>query len=109
MKKNMQWNTRGDRFSIPKPVAGSSNGRITGGGKGGWGNELILAEDQKEYQRKMEVKRREEGRMARRKDGWDVDDLPGLVTGERGSTGGWAPGERIRVGAGRNINGRRRR
>ncbi|CAD0028560.1 unnamed protein product [Aureobasidium pullulans] len=31
LKKNMQWNTRGDRFSIPKPVHGSANGRVQGG------------------------------------------------------------------------------
>src|SRR5579871_5422118 len=32
LKKNMQWNTRGDRYSIPKPVSGSANGRMKGGG-----------------------------------------------------------------------------
>ena len=33
LKKNMQWNHRGDRFSIPKPVSGAANGK-TGQGKG---------------------------------------------------------------------------
>ena len=40
LKKNMQWNHRGDRYSIPKPTAGSANGKVKqgkGGGKGGWG------------------------------------------------------------------------
>ncbi|KAF2203807.1 hypothetical protein GQ43DRAFT_239940 [Delitschia confertaspora ATCC 74209] len=54
LAKNFHWNTRGNVFSIPKPVAGSANGRVVGGGKGGWGNELILAEDQKEYTRAIE-------------------------------------------------------
>ena len=65
LKKNMQWNTRGDRYSIPKAVHGAANGRIKGGGKGGWGNDLILAEDQKEYERvsKVEQKQKERSLM----------------------------------------------
>ncbi|OBT50813.1 hypothetical protein VE04_08700, partial [Pseudogymnoascus sp. 24MN13] len=49
LKKNKQWSSRGNVYSIPKPVAGSANTRAGGGGKGGWGQTLILAEDQKEY------------------------------------------------------------
>ncbi|PGH12944.1 hypothetical protein AJ79_03917 [Helicocarpus griseus UAMH5409] len=102
LKKNFQWNTRGDRYSIPKPTAGTSNGKWKGGGgKGGWGNELVLAEDQKEYVRAVA----EEGRRARKeRDLMDEDFLPGIVTGERVKGGG-----RIRVGAGRAVNSRKRR
>ncbi len=110
LKKNMQWNTRGDRFSIPKPVGGSANGRVNvggggkGGGKGGWGQELILAEDQKEYVHAAKVE-------GRKKDGnvrelWDEDYLPGILSGERGRTMG---GGRPKIGAGRDVNSRRRR
>ena len=105
LKKNMQWNTRGDKFSIPKPVNGSSNGKINvggggkGGGKGGWGQALILAEDQKEYVQAMTGARR-----AKERDLMDEDYLPGILTGERGRQGG-----RPKVGAGRNINSRKRK
>ncbi|GAB7342798.1 hypothetical protein MBLNU457_g0933t1 [Dothideomycetes sp. NU457] len=98
LKKNMQWNTRGDRYSIPKAVHGSANGRITGGGKGGWGNNLMLAEDQKEYQRAMTTEKR-----TKERDLMDEDYLPGILTGDRGRAGG-----RIQVGAGRNVNSRKR-
>ncbi len=57
LKANMQWNNKGNVFSIPKPVSGRSNQKWTGprdgGGKSGWGRELVLAEDQKEYIRAM--------------------------------------------------------
>ncbi|KAL1297782.1 hypothetical protein AAFC00_006318 [Neodothiora populina] len=98
LKKNMQWNTRGDRFSIPKAVHGSSNGRIQGGGKGGWGNDLILAEDQKEYLNAQTLQKR-----SKERDLMDEDYLPSILTGARGKTGG-----RIKVGAGRNVNARKR-
>ncbi|KAI9712331.1 MAG: Nin1 binding protein [Bogoriella megaspora] len=99
LKKNMQWNNRGNRYSIPKPVSGSANGRVQGGGKGSWGNDLVLAEDQKEYQRAVA-----QGRRTREKDLLDEDSLPGILTGERnGKTGG-----RVKVGAGRNVNSKRR-
>lgn len=99
LKKNMQWNTRGNVYSIPKPVAGSSNTkRITGGGQGGWGQELILAEDQKEYVKGMtEAKRKKE------RDLMDEDYLPSILSGDRGG-----PGGRPKVGAGKNVNSRRR-
>ncbi|KAH9822097.1 20S-pre-rRNA D-site endonuclease nob1 [Teratosphaeria destructans] len=98
LKKNMQWNTRGDRYSIPKAVHGSANGRIEGGGKGGWGNDLILAEDQKEYERASNAEKRQKERSL-----MDEDYLPSILTGDRGRAGG-----RIKVGAGRNVNARKR-
>ena len=101
LKKNMQWNHRGDRFSIPKPVSGAASGKVgqgKGGGKGGWGQELILVEDQKEYSRAL-------GGQSRRKekDLMDEDYLPGILTGDRGWNGG-----RPKVGGGRNINSKKR-
>ena len=98
LKKNMQWNTRGDKYSIPKAVAGSANGRVSGGGKGGWGNNLILAEDQKEFQRAMQTEKR-----TKHRDLMDEDYMPGILTGDRGKSGG-----RIQVGAGRNVNSKKR-
>lgn len=101
LKKNMQWNHRGDRYSIPKPISGAANGKPRagkGGGKGGWGQELILAEDQKEYIRAVTV-------HSRRKDldSMDEDYLPGILSGDRGKSGG-----RPKIGAGRNVNSRKR-
>ncbi|KAH8803070.1 Nin one binding Zn-ribbon like-domain-containing protein [Xylogone sp. PMI_703] len=99
LKKNMQWNNRGNVYSIPKPVAGSASGKLTpGGGKGGWGQELILAEDQKEYVRAMTTAKRTKNR-----DLMDEDYLPSILTGDRGRSGG-----RPKVGAGRNVNSRKR-
>lgn len=102
LKKNFQYNKRGDVYSIPKPTHGSANGKLAnvgGGGKGHWGSGLILAEDQKEYSRKAA-----EDRRARQKDLMDEDYLPNLLSGER--TGGHG---RIRVGAGRNVNSKKRK
>ncbi|KAI9740575.1 MAG: Nin1 binding protein [Cirrosporium novae-zelandiae] len=99
LKKNMQWNHRGDKYSIPKPIAGSANGKVkSGGGKNGWGQELILAEDQKEYIKAIstERRRRERGLM-------DEDYLPGILTGERRNHGG-----KVKIGAGRNVNSKKR-
>ncbi len=99
LKRNMQWNTRGDRYSIPRPVAGSASGKVgMGGGKGGWGQGLILAEDQKEYVQAMngQGRRKERNLM-------DEDYLPSILTGERNRVGG-----RIKVGAGKTINSRKR-
>ncbi|SLM37859.1 Nin one binding (NOB1) Zn-ribbon-like [Lasallia pustulata] len=101
LKKKMQWNTRGDRFSIPKPVSGAANGKVgtrKGGGKGGWGQELILAEDQKEYLRSIQGQSRK-----KEKDLMDEDYLPSILTGERGRAGG-----RPKIGAGRNVNSKKR-
>jgi len=99
LKKNMQWNTRGNVYSIPKPVAGTSNGKlVSGGGKGGWGQGLILAEDQKEYVQAMTGARRK-----KEKDLMDEDYLPSILSGERGRAGG-----RPKVGAGKSVNSRKR-
>ncbi|KAJ6110335.1 hypothetical protein N7486_002570 [Penicillium sp. IBT 16267x] len=101
LKKNMQWNNRGNVFSVPKPTHGSSNGKWKGGGgKNGWGRELILAEDQKEYTRSTAE---EERRQRRERDLMDEDYLPGILTGERNKMGG-----RLKVGAGRNVNSKKR-
>ncbi|KAL8288894.1 hypothetical protein RB597_000804 [Gaeumannomyces tritici] len=105
LKRNFQWNNRGNVFSIPKPVHGNANGKKSagaaaqGGGKNGWGRDLILAEDQKEYQRKAD-----EDRRARVRDLMDEDYLPGILTGDRVGGNG-----KIKVGAGRNVNGKKRR
>lgn len=101
LKKNMQWNHRGDRYSMPKPTAGTASGKVgrgKGGGKGGWGQELILAEDQKEYVRAMqgESRRKEKNLM-------DEDYLPSILTGDRGRAG-----DRPKVGAGCNVNSKKR-
>lgn len=101
LKKNMQWNHRGDRYSIPKPVSGTANGKPRagkGGGKGGWGQELILAEDQKEYIRAVTVHNRRKDI-----DLMDEDNLPGILSGDRGKLGG-----RPKIGAGRNVNSRKK-
>ncbi|KAK0385304.1 hypothetical protein NLU13_7780 [Sarocladium strictum] len=104
LKRNFQWNNRGNVYSVPKPTHGSSNGRLppkgaNTGGKGGWGRELMLAEDQKEYMRKGEEIKRE-----KKKDLMDEDRLPSLLTGDRPGGSG-----KIKVGAGKNINSKRRR
>ncbi|KAJ5099573.1 hypothetical protein N7532_006574 [Penicillium argentinense] len=101
LKKNMQWNNRGNVYSVPKPVAGTANGKWKGGGgKGGWGRDLVLAEDQKEFVR---ANAEEERRQRRERDLMDEDYLPGILTGERNRQGG-----RTKVGAGRNVNSRKR-
>ncbi|OTB18163.1 hypothetical protein K445DRAFT_9129 [Daldinia sp. EC12] len=101
LKRNFQWNNRGNVYSVPKPVHGSANGKARGpgGGKGGWGRELIFAEDQKEY-----LKKSTEQKKTRQRDIMDEDYLPSILTGDRSGGG---PG-RIRVGAGRNVNSRKR-
>ncbi|KOS17030.1 20S-pre-rRNA D-site endonuclease nob1 [Escovopsis weberi] len=101
LKQNFQWNTRGNVYSVPKPVHGSSNGRLPKnvGGKNNWGKDLILAEDQKEY-----VKQQDEQRRQQKNDLMDEDFLPGLLGRNRHGAGG-----KIRVGAGRTVNARRKR
>ncbi|KXL43231.1 hypothetical protein M433DRAFT_58803 [Acidomyces richmondensis BFW] len=98
LKKKMQWNTRGDRYSIPKPVHGSANGRKKGGGKNGWGNDLILTEDQKEYEKALKSSKKQKERNL-----MDEDYLPSILTGDRGLAVG-----KIKVGAGRNVNSKKR-
>jgi RNA-binding protein NOB1 len=100
LKKNMQWSTRGNVYSIPKAVAGTANGKMTnGGGKNGWGQNLILAEDQKEYLKAMTINKRQ-----KEKDLMDEDYLPSILSGDRGRAGG-----RPKVGAGRNVNSKRKK
>ncbi|KAL2256713.1 hypothetical protein VTK26DRAFT_1234 [Humicola hyalothermophila] len=102
LKKNFQYNNRGNVYSIPKPTHGSASGKgnnIKGGGKNGWGRNLILAEDQKEYTRQVEEQKRTKYR-----DLMDQDYLPSILSGARSSGSG-----RIKVGAGRNINAKKRR
>ncbi|KAF2646652.1 hypothetical protein P280DRAFT_464850 [Massarina eburnea CBS 473.64] len=96
-----QYNKRGNKYSVPKPVAGTSNGRQRekGGGQGGWGRDLVLSEDQKEYQKQVD-----EGSRAKTRDLMDADYLPGILTGDRGKAISGKP----KVGAGRNINSRKR-
>lgn len=96
--KNYQWNNRGNKFSVPKASAGTASGKgIKGGGKGGWGNDLILAADQKEYLNQINQQKRSQAR-----DLMDDDYLPGILTGDRTRAGG-----RPKVGAGRNVNSRK--
>ncbi|KAM7204742.1 RNA-binding protein NOB1 [Naviculisporaceae sp. PSN 640] len=102
LKKNFQYNNRGNVFSIPKPTHGSASGKnshVKGGGKNGWGQELILAEDQKEYTRKVEEEKR-----TRYRDLMDEDYLPSILSGARNQGNG-----KIKVGAGRNVNSKKRR
>jgi len=84
LKRNYQWNNRGNVFSLPKPTHGSANGK-------GDKEVLILREDQKEYER--EVVR---GERRKERDLLDPDYLPGILTGERRDAGG-----RPRIGYGR--------
>ncbi|KAF7563411.1 hypothetical protein G7046_g722 [Stylonectria norvegica] len=101
LKKNFQWNNRGNVYSVPKPVHGTSNGKLAknAGGKNGWGVNLILAEDQKEYQKASDEQRR-----SRKKDLMDQDYLPGILSGDRSGGSG-----KIRVGAGRTVNSKRKK
>ncbi|KAI9839048.1 MAG: Nin1 binding protein [Sclerophora amabilis] len=101
LKKKMQWNTRGDRYSIPKPVSRTANGKAgqgKGGGAGGWGQDLLLAEDQKEYVRAMQGQKKK-----KEKDLMNEDFMPNILSGDRSR-----PGGRPRIGAGRNVNSKRR-
>ena len=116
LKKNMQWSHRGDRYSMPKPVAGSSAGtgkRQSGaggkgsagrqkgcGGKGGWGTGLLLAEDQKEYVRAVqEADRSRRGRIEK-DEGWDANEIFNTARRGAGSSGS------IKVGVRRDVNSR---
>lgn len=75
LKRNMQWNNRGNVFSIPKTHHGSASGK-------GVRRNLILREDQVEYQREVKQKERQKER-----DLLDPDYLPGILTGERRENG----------------------
>ena len=109
LKRNFQFNKRGNVYSVPKPIHGSASGKLNAttqggrGGTGGWGRDLILSEDQQEYTRKTEEQKREE-RRGNVRDLMDMDYLPGILTGYRNSTS-----QRIKVGAGRNVNAKKRK
>ena len=100
LSKTYQHNNRGNKYSVPKPVGGTPSGKMQGkgGGKGGWGRDLVLAEDQKEY-----LKHAEQEKRVRTRDLMDEDYLPGILTGDRGRAGG-----RMKVGAGKNVNSRKK-
>lgn len=101
LSKSHQWNNRGNKYSVPKPVAGTASGKgVRGGGKSGWGTQLVLAEDQKEYLRAVEG-----GKRIKERDLMDDDYLPNILTGDR--SGGRAGG-RPKVGAPKNVNSRKR-
>ena len=104
LKESMRWNNKGNVFSIPKPASGRSNQkwkgpRGGGGGQRGWGNALILAEDQKEYVRA----RAAGGKGGKGRDLMDNDYLPNILTGERNKASG-----KVRIGGGRNVNSKKR-
>lgn len=100
LKKGFQWNNRGNVYSVPKPVHGTPHGRLAkhAGGQNNWGAHLMLAEDQKEF-----VKASDAQRKQKKKDLMDDEFLPGILTGDRSGGG------KIKVGAGRTVNARRRR
>ncbi|RPA84640.1 hypothetical protein BJ508DRAFT_183395, partial [Ascobolus immersus RN42] len=93
LKKNFQYRVRGQVYSLPKPVHGTSNGKGT--------QNLILRADQKEYEREVtKMNRRKE------RDMMDPDYLPGILTGERRTH----PGGRVQIGYGKvNPNARKGR
>ena len=76
LKRGYQWNNRGNVYSLPKPQHGSASGK-------GVKNNLILREDQKEYEREVKKEQRRKERNL-----LDPDYLPGILTGERRDTTG---------------------
>ncbi|KAL1890124.1 20S-pre-rRNA D-site endonuclease nob1 [Sporothrix stenoceras] len=106
LKKNFQYNKRGNVYSVPKPVHGSASGKFqasTQGGRGGhngWGRDLILSEDQQEYTRRIEEQKRH-----RVRDLMDPDYLPNIMTGYRNAE----YQAKMKVGAGRNVNAKKRK
>ena len=78
----MQWNNRGTIYSIPKTKHGSANmkGR----------DNLILREDQREYEKAKKAEK-----YRKELDLLDPDYLPSLITGQRLHKGG------VKVGFGR--------
>lgn len=101
LSKSHQWNNRGNKFSVPKTVSGTASGKhAKGGGKGGWGQDLVLAEDERKYLRAVTEEKRTKTR-----DLMDEDYLPGILTGDRGMG---RAGGRPKVGAGKNVNSKKR-
>lgn len=98
LKKNFQWNNRGNVYPIPKPTGGRASGKEGNGVR----HELVLRADQKEYLRQREENERRSRKCER--DLMDGDYLPGLLTGERN----WHSGK-IKIGHGRqNPNAKKR-
>ncbi|KAK6333676.1 Nin1 binding protein [Orbilia blumenaviensis] len=92
LKKNWQWNNRGNVFSMYKPQHGTASMK-------GVRENIVLSEDQKEYEKALRDSKRYKER-----DLMDMDYLPGLLTGERLGHGG-----NPKVGAGKNVNVSKRR
>ncbi|KAF9917266.1 Nin1 binding protein [Linnemannia zychae] len=65
LKKNMVYNLRGTKYSIPTPKGGRKN------------NDLILREDQREYELSMKFQRRQ-----KKIDAFDPDYVPRLLEGQ---------------------------
>ncbi|KAG0256838.1 Nin1 binding protein [Mortierella polycephala] len=65
LKKNMVYNLRGTKYSIPVPKGGRKN------------NDLILREDQREYELSMKFQRRQ-----KKIDAFDPDYVPRLLEGQ---------------------------
>ncbi|KAF9187060.1 Nin1 binding protein [Haplosporangium sp. Z 767] len=65
LKKNMVYNLRGTKYSIPAPKGGRKN------------NDLILREDQREYELSMKFQRRQ-----KKIDAFDPDYVPRLLEGQ---------------------------
>ncbi|KAG0240792.1 Nin1 binding protein [Actinomortierella wolfii] len=65
LKKNMVYNLRGTKYSIPTPKGGRRN------------NDLILREDQREYELSMKFQRRQ-----KKIDAFDPDYTPRLLEGQ---------------------------
>ncbi|KAJ3187438.1 Nin1 binding protein [Gaertneriomyces sp. JEL0708] len=84
LKKNFEYNLRGTKYSIPQPKGGRRN------------DDMILREDQREYQRAVSYQRRAKASV----DPFDMDINPlELVKDKKGVTG------TIRIGHGRkNVN-----
>ncbi|KAK6534118.1 Nin1 binding protein [Arthrobotrys megalospora] len=92
LKKNWQWNNRGNVFSMAKPQHGTASMK-------GVRENIVLSEDQREYEKALKDSKRYKER-----DLMDIDYLPGLLTGERLGHGG-----NPKVGAGKNVNVSKRR
>ncbi|KAK6509676.1 Nin1 binding protein [Arthrobotrys musiformis] len=92
LKKNWQWNNRGNVFSLSKPQHGTASMK-------GVRENIVLSEDQKEYEKALKDSKR-----FKERDLMDIDYLPGLLTGERLGHGG-----NPKVGAGKNVNASKRR
>ena len=76
LKKNFQYNNRGTKYSLPTP-------------KGGREGNLILREDQKEFQREVQREKREKEKAMKSLDlnhVFDVEYVPSFLAGRSGNT-----------------------